>query len=57
LQVTSSNGAIELFGKVRAPRGQAGVLNLRKEFEQLKNMIRATRGVRDVSGDRVRLVE
>lgn len=57
LLITCNRGCIELTGKVKAPRNFAGEFNLRKEYEVLKNMIRASRGVRDVIGDRVRLME
>lgn len=49
------NGQIELTGKIKIPRGYIGDLNVKKEFDILKNNIRSSRGVRDVYGERVRL--
>ena len=49
------NGQIELTGKVKVPRGHLGEMNVKLEFEILKTNIRASRGVREVYGERVRL--
>ena len=57
LNIAFSGGTIELYGKVRPPRGTHGVMNLKKEFESLKNMVLTVRGVRDVQATRVILVE
>lgn len=48
-------GVVELTGAVKIPRGYQGEINVRKEYEAIKNMIRTSRGVREVYGDRVRL--
>lgn len=48
-------GHIELSGQIKIPRGHIGDLNVKKEFEAMLNMIRNSRGVREVYGDRVRL--
>lgn len=57
LTIMCVGGYIELGGKVRAPRGQAGVLDVRKEFKQLINVVRQVRGVKDAYGDRVMVIE
>ena len=56
LNIAFHGGTIELWGKVRPPRGH-GELNMKKEFENLKNMILAVRGVRDVQAQRVILLD
>ena len=48
-------GQIELTGKIKIPRGHQGELNVRKEFEVLKNAIRSSRNVREVYGEKVRM--
>ena len=53
LNIAFSGGTIELYGKVRAPRGSNGIVNVRKEMEHLKDMVVAVRGVRDVQATRV----
>lgn len=57
LNILCIGGYIELQGKVRAPRGGAGTLNVKKEFEQLIVIARSVRGVKDCRGDRVQLIE
>jgi hypothetical protein len=57
LNVTCMNGIIELQGKVKAPRGSTGNLNVRKEFQTLVTVVRAVRGVRDVQSARVVLFD
>ena len=57
LMVTSTGGFIELHGKVRAPRGHSGQMNVRKEFQNLVTIIRSVRGVKDCYGDRVAIYE
>ncbi len=49
----SAGGQIDLSGKVKVPRGYVGDMSVRKEFDNLQNLIRNSRGVRDVNGDRV----
>lgn len=56
LNVDCHEGSIDLTGIVRPPRGQAGVMNVKKEYEILKTTIHAVRGVRDVT-DRVKVFE
>ena len=53
LNISFHGGTIELYGKVRPPRGHSGELSMKKEFEHLKNMIMAVRGVRDITSTRV----
>lgn len=57
LSINCTNGAIELSGKVRAPRGANGTMNVRKEFQNLLTVIHAVRGVRDVQSSRVAVYE
>ena len=57
LNIACSGGTVELWGKLRAPRGHTGSVNMKKEFEHLQNMILAVRGVRDVQGKRVVLLD
>ena len=55
LSIACSGGAIELYGKVKMPRDHTGDFDMRREFESLKNMIRAVRGVREVHGEKVKM--
>ena len=57
LNIACQGGSIELWGKVRPPRGHTGVINMRKEFDNLKTMIASVRGVREVQANRVILLE
>lgn len=57
LNISFYGGTIELYGKVRAPRGQSGAINVKKEFENLQNMILGVRGVRDVQAQRVMIFD
>ena len=57
LTITCGNGNVELFGKVRAPRGAMGSVNVRKEFLNLIIVIRNVRGVKDVQSTRVTVIE
>ena len=57
LNIAFVGGTIELYGKVRPPRGATGVTNIKKEFENLKNMILGVRGVRDVQSQRVIILD
>lgn len=57
LNISCRGGIIELDGKVRAPRGGAGSMNVRKEFQIIKTQIHSMRGVREVYGDRVAIIE
>ena len=51
----SNGGLIELSGKVMIPRNFKGEMSVYKEFENLKNMIRSSRGVREVQSERVKI--
>ena len=57
LNIRSTGGYIDLEGKVRAPRGAAGHVAVRKEFENLITICRSVRGVKDASGSRVTVIE
>ena len=57
LNISSTGGTVELNGKIKSPRDYPGNMDVRKEFENLKNMIRNVRGVRDVNGERVKLFD
>jgi hypothetical protein len=53
LNIACSGGTIELWGKVRPPRGHTGAINMKKEFEHLQTMVQSVRGVRDIDAKRV----
>ena len=55
LNIACNGGVIELYGQIKTPRDYAGTMDTRKEFEKLKTMIMAVRGVREVNGTRVRI--
>ncbi len=57
MEIMCGNGNIELYGKVRAPRGAMGSVNVRKEFLNLVNVVRNVRGVKDVQFSRVNVIE
>ncbi len=57
LNIACRGGNIEMDGKVRAPRGAAGSVNVRKEFQIIKTQIHSVRGVREVYGERVSIIE
>lgn len=57
LNIVCVGGFVDLQGKVRAPRGSAGTVSVKREFEQIKVLVRSVRGVKDVRGDRVQLIE
>ena len=57
LNISFHGGTIELYGKVRPPRGHTGELSMKKEFEHLKNLILSVRGVRDVQAQRVIILD
>lgn len=56
MQITFSRGTCELSGSVKAPKGAEG-MQVRKEFNTLKQQIMSVRGVRDVFGERVRIFD
>ncbi len=55
LSIACNGGDIELYGKIKMPRNSTSDVDVRKEFEKIKTMIRAIRGVRDVRGERVKI--
>jgi hypothetical protein len=57
LNIVCVGGFIDLQGKVRAPRGAAGSVNVKREFEQIKIMTRSVHGVKDCRAERVQLIE
>ena len=57
LNIAFHGGTIELYGKLRPPRGHTGELSMKKEVEHLKQMIMAVRGVRDITATRVVVLE
>ena len=57
LNIACNGGTIELWGKVRPPRGHTGAIAMKKEFENLKTMILSVRGVREVEARRVIILE
>jgi hypothetical protein len=52
----TSGGQVQLTGKIKIPRGHLGEINVRKELENLKNLIRSSRGVKEVYADQVKIV-
>ncbi len=56
LNIDCSDGNLELSGLVRPPRGQSGVINVRREYEIIKTTLRTVRGVKDVL-DRAKVIE
>ncbi len=57
LSIQCTGGYIELTGKVRAPRGGAGTISVRKEFNVLKTIVQSVRGVKGVYAERVGVYE
>lgn len=57
LNIACSGGTIELWGKLRPPRGHTGAVNMKKEFEHLQTLVQSVRGVRDVDARRVILLD
>ena len=57
LNIICVGGFIDLQGKVRAPRGAAGSVSVKREFEQIKILVRSVHGVKDCRADRVQLIE
>ena len=57
LNIVCIGGYIELQGKVRAPRGGAGTISVKKEFDTLMVLVRSVRGVKDCRGERVQLID
>ena len=56
--VTCSRGCVELYGKVKRPRGAVGsALDMRKELTNLTNLVRGTHGVKDVILTRLQVIE
>lgn len=53
LNIAFNGGTIELYGKLRPPRGHSGEISMKKEVEHLKSMIMAGRGVRDINTTRL----
>lgn len=56
LEIYCVDGNVELTGKVKAPRGHPGGMDLKKEMHALKNHMRTVRGVREVYDTRVLLI-
>ena len=56
LNISCHGGSVELTGKVRPPRG-AQAMNVRKEFDILCDLIRSTRGVKDINSTRVKCAD
>jgi len=55
LIVSCHDGVIVLTGKIRQARDSQGI-SLQKELENIKTMIRHTRGVKDVVADKVQVI-
>ena len=56
LNISCHGSSVELTGKVRPPRG-APPMNVRKEFEILLDLIRSTRGVKEIHAHRVKCAD
>lgn len=57
LNIACNGGTVELFGRIRPPRGHTGTLNMKKELEHVRDLVFAVRGVREVNTQRVILAE
>jgi hypothetical protein len=57
LNIQCTGGFIEMNGKLRAPRGAAGTVSVRKEFSILKTQVASVRGVKGVYAERVMVFE
>lgn len=57
LGINCYRGCIELSGKVKRPRNFTGNFSVRKEFENLKQLVKFAHGVKEVVAERVELVE
>ena len=57
LMITCSRGIVELNGKVKRPRQDAGTTNVRKELRVLTEIVRNTPGVKGVTADRVQIMD
>jgi hypothetical protein len=59
LVVSCNKGVIDLTGKVKRPRNCASTqgMDVRKELQILAELIRASRGVKDVISNRVEIIE
>lgn len=59
LVLSCNKGVIDLTGKVKRPRNYASVqgMDVRKELEILIQLIRSSRGVRDVINNRVQIID
>jgi hypothetical protein len=57
LNIACSGSTVEIWGRVRPPRGAGGTLNMKKELEHIKELLLTVRGVREVNSQRVVLAE
>lgn len=57
LSINCFKSCIELSGNVKRPRNFTGNMNVLKEFENIKFLIRCVHGVKDVIAERVTLME
>ena len=56
--VGCNRGCVELYGKVKRPRGAMGsALDMKKELANLETMVRSTRGVKDVIRTRLQVLD
>jgi hypothetical protein len=56
--VGCNRGCVELYGKVKRPRGVTGhLLDMKKELDILVTMVRSTRGVKDVITSRLQIMD
>ena len=59
LVVSCNKGVIDLTGKVKRPRNYASThgMDVRKELEIMTQVIRSSRGVKDVIHNRVQIID
>ncbi|MBV9867185.1 MAG: hypothetical protein JO316_17655 [Abitibacteriaceae bacterium] len=57
LSINCYRGCVELSGVIKRPRNFQGNFNVRKEFDNLKMLVRTAHGVKDVIAERVQVME
>lgn len=57
MNVSCRGGYVEFDGKIKGPRGEAGTINVRREFNHMITVARTVRGVKDVQAGRVAIYD
>jgi hypothetical protein len=57
LVIGCSKGVLTMYGKVKKPRNFTGDINVKREVEILKQLVRNTRGAKDLVADRLQIIE